>query len=48
VPAELIDDEVAAARTTVRPLNLPAEIARYGADRPGLQTVVYNPEPRPA
>ena len=42
VPAELIDDEVAEARTTIRPLDLPGEIAKYGADRPGLQTVVYD------
>ncbi|MBV8160052.1 MAG: VOC family protein [Acidimicrobiia bacterium] len=51
VPAELIDEELQQARTTVRPLNLPAEIERYGADRPGLQTVVYDgrdPSPRAA
>ena len=48
VPAELIDDEVQRARSTVKPLNLPAEIERYGADRPGLTTVVYDPAPRPA
>ena len=48
VPAELIDDEVQKARSTVKPLNLPAEIERYGADRPGLTTVVYDPAPRPA
>jgi catechol-2,3-dioxygenase len=48
VPAELIDDEVRQARSSVKPLNLPAEIERYGADRPGLTTVVYDPEPRPA
>jgi catechol-2,3-dioxygenase len=42
VPAELIDDEVKQARATVKPLNLPAEIDRYGADRPGLTTVVYD------
>ena len=41
VPAELIDDEVKQARTTVKPLNLPAEIEKYGADRPGLATVAY-------
>jgi catechol-2,3-dioxygenase len=48
VPADLIDEEVQQARATVKPLNLPAEIERYGADRPGLTTVVYNPEPKPA
>jgi len=48
VPAALIDDEVQKARTTVKPLNLPAEIERYGADRPGLRSVLYNPEPKPA
>ena len=47
VPAELIDDEVQKARSTVKPLNLPVEIAKYGADRPGLTTVVYNPAPKP-
>ncbi len=48
VPAELIDDEVQKARSTVKPLNLPAEIERYGADRPGLRSVIYDPEPKPA
>ena len=48
VPAELIDDDVRQARSTVKPLNLPAEIERYGADRPGLRSVLYNPEPKPA
>jgi len=48
VPAEFIDDDVEKARSTVKPLNLPAEIERYGADRPGLTTVVYDPAPRPA
>jgi catechol-2,3-dioxygenase len=48
VPRELIDDELEAAKATVRPLNLPAEIEKYGADRPGLTTVVYDPAPRPA
>jgi catechol-2,3-dioxygenase len=48
VPAELIDDEVQQARSTVKPLNLPAEIDKYGADRPGLTTVVYDGATRPA
>jgi catechol-2,3-dioxygenase len=48
VPAELIDDDVQKARSTVKPLDLPAEIAKYGADRPGLTTVSYAPEPKPA
>jgi len=42
VPADLIDNEVKQARATVKPLNLPAEIERYGAHRPGLTTVVYD------
>ncbi|HZQ26841.1 MAG TPA: VOC family protein [Acidimicrobiales bacterium] len=41
LPAELIDDSVRAAIATTRRLDLPAEIARYGADRPGLHTVLY-------
>ena len=36
------------AKATISPLDLPAEIARYGADRPGLRSVVYEPEHRPA
>src|SRR3954454_8861294 len=48
VPAELIDDDVQKARSTVKPLNPPAEIEKYGADRPGLTTVVYAPTPQPA
>ncbi len=50
VPRELIDDEVESAKAGVKPLNLPAEIAKYGADRPGLTTVVYDraPTPKPA
>ncbi|MBV8303056.1 MAG: VOC family protein [Acidimicrobiia bacterium] len=47
VPAELIDDDVRQARSTVKPLNLPAEIEKYGADRAGLQTVVYDADPEP-
>ena len=41
VPAELVDDEVRSGRTSIRPLDLPAEIARYGADTPGLRSVEY-------
>ncbi len=54
VPAEFLDDDTLKARAGVRPLNLPAEIERYGADTPGLQTVLYDrasepePQPRPA
>ena len=48
VPAELIDDEVEKAKATTRALDLPREIAKYGADRPGLRSVIYDPEPRPA
>ncbi|HEV3354594.1 MAG TPA: VOC family protein [Acidimicrobiales bacterium] len=47
VPREFIDDEVDKARASVRPLDLPAEIAKYGADRPGLTTVIYDPAPQP-
>jgi catechol-2,3-dioxygenase len=35
VPADLIDDEVRAARTQMRPLDIPAEIERYGAQTRG-------------
>ena len=47
VPADLIDDDVQKARSTVKPLNLPAEIEKYGADRPDLTTVSYAPAPQP-
>jgi catechol-2,3-dioxygenase len=42
VPAELIDDEVRTAKATTKPLDLKREIDHYGADRPGLKTVVYD------
>ena len=35
VPAALLDDATLAARKGIRPLDLPAEIERYGADTPG-------------
>ncbi len=35
VPADRIDDVVLAGRSTVRPLDIEAEIARYGADLRG-------------
>lgn len=35
VPATLIDDAVLSGRTSIRPLDLDREIARYGADTPG-------------
>jgi catechol-2,3-dioxygenase len=35
VPAELVTDEVRAGRTRIRPLDLTAEIARYGAETRG-------------
>ena len=35
VPAELIDDEVLAARKRIRPLDLNREMARFGADTRG-------------
>ena len=47
VPAELIDDDVLAAKATTRPLDLAGEIARYGADRPGLQSVLYDTVTQP-
>jgi catechol-2,3-dioxygenase len=42
VPADLIDDDLRNAMAKVLPLDLPREIDRYGADRLGLETVVYN------
>jgi len=35
VPKEFLSDEVVAAKTQLRPLNLDADIARYGADTVG-------------
>lgn len=35
VPANLLDDAAIAARASIRPLDLAAEIARYGADTSG-------------
>jgi catechol-2,3-dioxygenase len=35
VPAELLDDTALAGRAGIRPLDLDAEIARYGVDTPG-------------
>ena len=35
VPAELLDDAALAGRTSIRPLDLGREIARYGADTRG-------------
>jgi catechol-2,3-dioxygenase len=46
VPRELIDDDVEKAKATTRPLDLPSEIARYGPDRPGLRSVVYDALPQ--
>ena len=49
VPAELIDDDLKAAKATTKPLDLQGEIDRYGADRPGLKTIFYEgvtPTPR--
>jgi catechol-2,3-dioxygenase len=43
VPVELIDDKVKEAKASTRPLDLDAEIARYGADTLGLRTVLYDP-----
>lgn len=36
VPADLLDDATLESRKTIGPLDLDAEVARYGADRPGL------------
>ncbi len=41
VPSQLIDDDVLMAKATTRPLDLAKEIARYGADTPGLRSVAY-------
>jgi catechol-2,3-dioxygenase len=41
VPSELIDDETRKETANIRPLDLAGEITRYGADRPGLKSVVY-------
>ena len=35
VPADLLDDEVVAARSTIKPLDIPREKARYGGTRLG-------------
>ena len=35
VPAHLVTDQVLAGRTSIRPLDIDAEIARYGADTQG-------------
>src|SRR3954452_10337436 len=35
VPADRLDDAALAGRTSIRPLELDKEIARYGADTPG-------------
>ncbi|HEY8826291.1 MAG TPA: VOC family protein [Jatrophihabitantaceae bacterium] len=35
VPADRLDDAAHAGRSSIRPLDLPREIARYGADTPG-------------
>jgi hypothetical protein len=35
VPADQLDDEALTARTTIRPLDLEAEKARYGAHTQG-------------
>jgi catechol-2,3-dioxygenase len=39
VPADLVDAGVLAGRSSIRPLDLDAEIARYGADRRSSQLV---------
>jgi catechol-2,3-dioxygenase len=47
VPEELLDEATRAGRASIQPLDLSAEIARYGADTPGLRTVVYGEVPQP-
>jgi len=42
VPAELIDDDIRANVATTKRLDLDGEIARFGADTPGLRTVSYD------
>jgi catechol-2,3-dioxygenase len=42
VPADLIDDDLREGVARVKPLDLDREIQRYGADRAGLRTVIYN------
>ncbi len=42
VPADLVDDDLRKAMANVLPLDLAREIDRYGADRPGLETVAYH------
>jgi catechol-2,3-dioxygenase len=41
LPAELIDESVQKAKATTKRLDIAGEIARYGADTPGLRSVVY-------
>jgi catechol-2,3-dioxygenase len=43
LPANLLTPEVTEGRTSVQPLDLEREIERYGADTPGLHTVLYEP-----
>jgi catechol-2,3-dioxygenase len=42
VPVDLVDDEVREGMANTKPLDLAHEIERYGADRAGLESVVYN------
>jgi catechol-2,3-dioxygenase len=35
VPADLLDDAALSGRTAIKPLDLPRELARYGAQTPG-------------
>ncbi|HEY2815338.1 MAG TPA: VOC family protein [Acidimicrobiales bacterium] len=42
VPVDLVDDEVRKGMANTKPLDLAHEIERYGADRAGLESVVYN------
>jgi len=45
VPAELIDDEVLAGRTSIRPLDLQREITRYGGQTRGGVGISHSSAP---
>jgi catechol-2,3-dioxygenase len=47
VPLELLDQAATDSRSSIRPLDLAAEIARYGADTPGGVGISHHPVPQP-
>lgn len=47
VPADRLDDAALAGRTSIRPLDLAAEMARYGADTPGGYGISRTPAAAP-